>query len=284
MDVYSIVTDKIVGMLKQGTIPWRKPWNAGSGMPRNLCSNREYRGVNVFLLAAMPYASPYWLTYKQAAEKGGHVRQGEKSTLVVFWKLLDHCSDDEASKAGAKIPLLRYYHLFNLEQCSGIPAPVDPDETVNPFTPIETADQIINGYLDRPQIHHGGNRAFYRPAEDHIQMPHKHTFDQDEDYYAVLMHELGHSTGAKHRLVRKEVVEHQQFGSDDYSTEELVAEFTASYLCAVAGISNATIERSAAYIEGWLSVLRKDNRMIISASAKAQAAADWILGRKVSDE
>ncbi len=271
-------------MLERGTVPWRKCWQAGSGMPRNVVSKKEYRGVNVFLLSAMQYSSPYWLTFKQAQDLGGHVRKGEKSSMVVFWKMLDKLEEDEAASSKGMIPMLRYYQLFSVEQCEGITVPSDPDEIVNPFTPIDRAEQIVSGYKDCPSIHYGGNRAFYRPLEDRVQMPNQHTFDSSELFYQILFHELGHSSGAKHRLARKEVLEVNNFGSEPYASEELVADLCSSFLCAHAGISNETIEQSASYIDGWLSVLRKDKRMVVMAAAQAQKAADWILGRKFGEE
>lgn len=283
-NVYELVNQRIIELLERGTIPWRKTWSAGNGMPRNLISKKEYRGINVFLLSAMPYSSPYWLTYRQAQERNGFVKQGEKSSMVVFWKILDKKTvDDDSSDAAGKIPLLRYYNLFNLEQCEGIATP-PTEETVNTFTPIEKAEQIIANMPSRPAIHYGGNRAFYRPAEDRIQMPYEHTFARSEDFYSVLAHELAHSTGAGHRLARKEVVQCNAFGTHDYSAEELVAEFAASFICAEAGISNETIEMSASYIDGWLSVLKNDRKLLVTAAAQAQKAADYILNRKFGVE
>ena len=284
IDVYQIVTDRIIELLERGTIPWRKNWSAGSGMPRNMVSKKEYRGVNIFILSSSNYSSPYWLTYKQATDLGGHVKKGEKSTPVIFWKMLDKHDQEDDAKTTGRIPMLRQYHLFSAEQCENVPIPPDPEETVNPFTPIERAEQIIKGYKNPPSIHYGGNRAFYRPSEDRVQMPHEHTFNTSEDFYAVLAHELSHSTGAKHRLARKEVMERNEFGSEDYSSEEICAELSASMLCAVAGISNETIEMSASYIKGWLSVLRQDKKAIIIASARAQASADHILGKTFTEE
>ncbi len=289
MDVYQIVTEKIIAQLEAGTVPWRRPWSGGNGMPRNFASKKEYRGINLFLLGCQQYHSPYWLTYRQAEERGGIIRKGEKATMVAFWKLMDRSyeaagTDDSIdSRAPGKIPLLRYYNVFNLEQCEGIPSP--PSETPTyQFTPIEKAEQIIAGYKNRPNIHYGGNRAFYRPAEDRVQMPYEYTFEQPEVFYAVLMHELAHSSGAAHRLARKEVMDHHAFGSEFYSAEELCAEFCSSYLCAVAGISNQTIDLAASYIDGWLNVLKKDKKMLVIAAARAQAAADYILGRKFGVE
>ena len=118
MDVYQQVTDRIISIIERGTIPWRKNWSAGSGMPRNLVSKKEYRGINIFLLSAMPYSSPYWLTYKQATDLGGFVKRGERSTPVIFWKMLDKHDQDDDTKATGKVPLLRQYHLFSAEQLS----------------------------------------------------------------------------------------------------------------------------------------------------------------------
>lgn len=284
MDIYQQVTDRIITLIENGTVPWRKCWAAGSGMPKNLISKKEYRGINVFILASSSYSSPYWLTYRQATDLGGHVRKGEKSTPVIFWKMLDKHDEDNDSKASGRIPLLRQYHLFSVEQCENVPIPPDPEETINPFSPIEKCEQIIAGYKNRPDIHYGGSKAFYRVSEDRVQMPHEHTFNTSEDFYQVLLHELSHSTGHKSRLARKEVIERNEFGSEDYSSEEICADLSASMLCAVAGISNQTIEMSASYINGWLSVLRQDKKAIIMAAARAQASADHILGKTFIEE
>lgn len=289
MDIYQTVTDRILQLLEAGTCPWRRSWSGGSGIARNLVSKKPYRGINPFLLAASPFSSPYWLTYRQAVSLGGHVKRGEKSSMVVFWKMLDKKAadqeDEEASKH-CKIPMLKFYNVFSVEQCEGLTVPPEPEEVVNEFTSIEKADQIVKGYRGAPVVRHGGNRAFYRPADDIVQMPHPHTFDQSESYFSVFFHELAHSSGAAHRLARKEVTEVNTFGSEPYGVEELVAEFTASYLCAHAGISNQTIDQSASYIDSWMKVLRsKENKkMLVIAAARAQAAADHILGRTFGAE
>ena len=219
------------------------------------------------------------------------MKKGEKSSMVVFWKMLDKRAatdqDDEATTKNGKIPMLKFYNVFSTEQCEGLNVPPDPDEVVNEFTPIEKAEQIVKGYKGAPVIRYGGNRAYFRPADDIVQMPHQHTFEDSESYFSVLYHEFGHSTGAKHRLARKEVVDLNTFDLHERSVEELVAEFTASFLCAHAGISNQTEDMSASYIDGWLSVLKgqKGNKkMLVVAAARAQAAADLILGRKFRTE
>lgn len=298
MDVYQIVTDKIIGLLEQGTIPWKKPWATSSGLPKNLISKKEYRGVNVFLLGCQDFSSPYWLTYKQAVEKGGNVRKGQKSSLCVFWKLpsAQRIEDQDVETVTSvtpvtqekqhwqkSAPILKYYNLFNLEQCDGITSPTIETPTYT-FTPIEKAEQIVSGMKNRPEISYGGNRACYSPASDTIRMPYEDRFEKSEEFYSVLYHELGHSTGHTSRLARKEVMEINQFGSEAYGSEELVAELTSSMLCGVAGISNQTIDLAASYLDGWLSVIKKDKKMITVAAARAQAAADYILGRTFGAE
>lgn len=283
MDVYQIVTDRIISLLEQGTVPWRKPWATVNGMPKNLLTGKEYRGVNVFLLGCQQYSSPYWLTYKQAQEKQGNIRKGEKSSMVVFWKLLDKDSSGQNDKSTGKIPLLKYYSLFNLEQTEGIPSPTF-DVPVFPFTPIEKAERIVQNMPNRPEIIYGGNRASYTPASDTIRMPHEEMFEKSEEVYSVLYHEMSHSTGHKSRLARKEVMETNEFGSESYGNEELVAELASSMLCGVAGISNQTIDLAASYLNGWLSVLKKDKKLIIVAAAQAQKAADYILNCQYGTE
>jgi antirestriction protein ArdC len=301
MDVYQIVTERIISLLEQGTCPWRKPWATSSGMPKNLISKKEYRGINVFLLGCQEYSSPYWLTYKQAIEKNGNVRKGEKSSLCVFWKLNStpetggtEETDLEAVTPVTSVtpgkssylksaPILKYYNLFNLEQCDGIVSPTQEVPTYS-FTPIEKAEQIVSGMKDRPEISYGGNKASYSPASDKIRMPYEDRFEKNEEFYSVLFHELGHSTGHRSRLARKEVMEKVEFGSESYGSEELVAELTSSMLCGVAGISNQTIDLAASYLDGWLTVIKKDKKAIVVAAAQAQKAADHILGRTFGAE
>ena len=300
MDVYQIVTDKIINMLEQGTIPWRKPWATSSALPRNLITNKEYRGVNTFLLGCQDYSSPYWLSYRQVISKSGNVRKGEKASFVVFCLFntsqktgtveVDHDNPPELSTESVLTRgrqrsscILKYYNVFNLEQCEGITAP-PTDTIVNQFTPIEKAEQIVAGMMNPPVIKYGAARASYSAAQDLIKMPACNQFVSNEHYYAVLYHELSHSVGHVSRLARKEVMERNDFGSQDYSAEELCAEMSAAMLCAVAGISNATIELSASYIESWLSAFRTNKKMLVVAAAKAQKAADYILNRHVGEE
>ena len=248
---------------------------------RNLISKKAYRGINVFLLGCAGFTSPYWLTFKQAKELGGSVKKGERGNIVVFWKWLFKEEEQENGEIEeVKIPMLRYYTVFNVDQCEGIPADIIPalDDNTNTLEPIEAAEQLISSMPLCPSISYGGNRAFYSPSADRVQLPALEQYEIAEEYYSTAFHELAHSTGHKSRLNRKEITSHNPFGSKEYSKEELTAEMTASYLCAVTGIEQATIENSAAYIQGWLKKLKDDRKMIVYAAAAAQKAADFIRG------
>lgn len=277
MNVYDIITEQIIQRLQQGTIPWQQPWKS-AGAPKNLVSKKEYRGINVFLLASQHHQSPYWLTFKQAQDLGGHIRKGEHGSKVVFWKMLNLETDDADAEDARLIPLLRYYTVFNVDQCDGITAP--EGETVNrPFEPIQVCESVVAGMPNRPNLGHNDARAYYQPSMDWVNMPKPETFRSNEDYYSVLFHELTHSTGHQSRLNRSTLTDLCPFGSTNYSKEELVAEMGAAFLCGHTGIENCTIDNSAAYTKGWLTRLQNDAKLVVIAAAQAQKAADYILGR-----
>ncbi|MCA9274273.1 MAG: DUF1738 domain-containing protein [Phycisphaerales bacterium] len=291
LDIYQAVTDRIIELLEQGTVPWKQPIRSqgGSGrLPTNLLSHREYRGINVFLLAvtawAEGYESPYWLTFKQTKEKGGHVRKGEKGSLVIFWK--QHATEDKKTGEPIKIPVLRRYTVFNTDQCDGIELPsdepgsggVEDAEPPEGFTPIRECAEVVAGYAGGPTIEHRGGRALYSPRTDTVRIAEPDRFETREAYYATLFHELVHSTGHSTRLDRGLDRELAPFGSPDYSKEELVAEMGAAFLAAASGIGTQTIEQSASYIDGWRKKLGQDKKLIINAAAAGQRAADLITG------
>ncbi|EMI24074.1 ArdC family protein [Rhodopirellula europaea] len=284
-DIYQEVTDKIIGHLEQGTAPWRNPIRRGTGdgWPKNLDSGKRYRGINVFLLGLTSwergYSSDFWMTFKQASAAGGQVRKGEKGSLVTFWKM--YATKDRETGLDVEIPMLKHYTAFNLDQIEGIEAPDAPEPLSdrNPFEPIKAAERIVEGYISKPTIaHDGGGRAFYRPSTDTIHMPDQGRFDNPESYYSTLFHEITHSTGHSKRLDRGLDTKLAPFGSNDYSKEELVAEMGAAFLSASAGISPPTIEQSASYLQSWINVLRGDKRLVVTAAASAQKAADLVLG------
>ncbi len=277
--IYESVTNLILEALNRGVVPWRKPWTGQDALPMNLVSSKTYRGVNVFLLALAPYADHRWLTFKQVGDCGGTVRKGERSTMVVFWKRSDPPIDPETGEVGkAPIPILRYYHVFNVEQCEGLNvAPVNESSERGEAERIEKAEALLASMPDPPRIE-VGHAAWYRPNDDLIQVPPIGKFRSSESYYATLFHELGHATGNEKRFNRPGVTGNARFGSGEYSQEELVAELTSAFCCAVAGLDNSFIEDAASYIQGWLKVLKSDPKAMVIAATQAQRAADYIMG------
>ena len=283
--VFEIVTDRLIKLMKEGIIPWNRPWNSSSGRPTNIVSKKPYRGINVFLLSSIPFNSRWWMTYEQAINLRGHVKKGEKGSLVVFWKMLQKLEkDSEGNERLEKIPMLRYYTVFNLEQVEGVKAPQEGEVKENIFTPIEKAEEIVRNMPKRPEIKQGGNKAFYSPGLDYVRMPEQKQFPMPEEYYCTLFHELVHSTGHSSRANRKLDGKLAGFGSPDYSREELVAEMGAAFLCAEAGIESAIIQNSAAYIQSWIRVLKGDSKLAVIASAQATKAANYILGQTHEEE
>lgn len=274
-DVYTIVTERIIALLERGVIPWKQPWQNGS-LPVNLVSKRPYQGINLLLLASLCYDSHVYLTSKQLNEIGGSLKQGEKPHIVVYWNYLD--KDDETKK---KTPYLRYYTVFNIAQCAGIPADKIPEALNIDFVPIQKAEETVNNMPNAPSIRHKEQLAFYDPLRDIVNMPKRNSFSSEEKYYSTLFHELIHSTGHRSRLERKTLIEMAEFGSEPYSIEELVAEIGACYLLSSCGIQ-VDIDQNAAYISGWLMKLKNDKKFIFSASRYAQKATNYIL--KLNEE
>jgi antirestriction protein ArdC len=278
--LYQTVTNTIIEALERGVVPWRKPWSFGSAIPVNAATNRPYRGVNVFLLSLQLFSDHRWMTYKQVQERKGKVRPGEKSTMVVFWKRPEPPDpDDPNESAKPQVPLLRKFHVFNVDQCEELrlanrfsPAPEAPHER------IERADLLIQSMPNPPRIVETGRAAWYRPSDDLVTVPPLKQFYSADAFYATLFHELGHSTGIQSRLNRAGVTGEIQFASGEYSKEELVAEMTAAYCCATIGLDNSLIEDSASYIQGWLTILKADPKAVVIAAAQAQRAADYIRG------
>lgn len=277
---YQVITDRIIQKLETGTVPWRKTWaetESGPGDHRSLASGKAYRGINSLITACSGFSAPYWVTYKQALERGGQVKKGEKGTPIVF--LGQGKRQVEGKEKDETFRFLRYYTVFNVEQCEGLEYP-KTEPKVREFTPIESAQRIADNMPLRPKLQHVKQQAYYSPFLDYVNMPRPESFTSPEEYYSTLFHELGHSTGHESRLKRESLQKVAGFGTHEYSKEELVAEMTAAFLCYESGIIDPTIDNSAAYISNWLKVLRNDPKFVVSAAAQAQKAADFILDRK----
>jgi antirestriction protein ArdC len=293
LDVYQLVTDQMIAKLEVGTVPWVHYLKSGSNgyqSPKNLVTRKPYRGINLFLLGMSEFSSPWWLTFKQCNDLGGHVKKGEHGTIIVFWKRLDKPidkDDHEPDEEEHDRPyfVLRYYRVFNVQQCEGLNLrEVPTTETTEPsgFDPIAEAEALASHYLESagaPKLEylHYPQSASYAPFLDLIRIPEPRFFISPERYAKTKFHESVHSTGHQSRLNR-------QLDGDrsEYSREELVAEMGASMLCGLAGILDTTIDNSAAYIAGWLQVLKADKRAVIVAAGAAQKAADHILNSQAS--
>ena len=287
--IYDMITERVVNKLneaikkaeqgEQVLAPWNRPWK-NTGLPQNLVSKKPYRGINAFLLSMMGFSSPYYVTFNQSKKLGGQVKKGEKSIPVIFWKWILVEKDEQGKKLDEpkKIPLLKYYNVFNIEQCENLEDKIPQVEKIE-FNPIQDAEQIILEMPKQPRIEHKSGRACYYPSKDEINMPEKGVFNGEHEYYATLFHELIHATGHTTRLNRTEVMDNTQFGSHAYSTEELVAEMGAMFLCNDTGI-NTTFENSLAYLKSWLGKLKDDTKMLIVAGGKAQKAVDYIRNAK----
>jgi len=272
MNVYEIITNRILEQLEKGVVPWQKPWK--TTMPRNLVSGKPYRGINILLLSLQDHGSAYWATFKQIKQAGGSVAKGSKSTPVVYWNMKE--VEDKETGEKKEVPFMRYYRAFNLDQTEGIEK---PEEEQNEVEPLEACENIVTGMPDKPAIFHNGmNRAYYSPVRDAIHLPLKSKFVSSGEYYSTLFHELIHSTGHSSRLNRKGITEMTSFGSEKYSKEELIAEIGSAFLCGQARIENKTINNSAAYVQSWLKELKSDKKLVVIAAAQAQKAVDWIYG------
>ena len=286
INLYDEVTNRIIGQLEAGSVPWVQPWgktgSVNPGLPRNALTARNYSGINVLILWGAViehgYPSQSWLTFRQALEAGGNVIKGERGTTVVYADRFTPKSEKERARQtgdeAKAIPFLKRFTVFNVAQCEGLreglasdPAPL-PERQVVPVA----EDVIAASGVD---FRIGGDKAFYVPAHDYVQVPPQPAFFEQVNYYRTALHELTHATGHAARLARKIL---NPFGSKDYAREELVAEMGSAFLCAALGIEPTV--RHADYLASWLDVLREDNRAIFRAAGQASKAADWILARR----
>lgn len=280
VDIYQQITQQIISAIEAGTGSFQMPWHSdgGSLRPLNASTGKPYRGINILALWSAAdergYSSDRWATYKQWSEMGAQVRKGEKSSHIVFWKINEDREGDESAEDGEEAHrsiIARGYGVFNALQVDGYDIPPTPPRPE--MQRVQQAEQFFSAL--GAEIKHGGNRAFYQPASDTIQMPNFESFRDAVSYYSVLAHETTHWTGAKPRLDRDLS---GRFGNEAYAAEELVAELGAAFLTADLGLTNEPRSDHAAYVATWLKVLKDDKRAIFTAAAKAQRAADYAHG------
>ena len=283
-DIYTRVTDQIIVSLEAGVRPWVKPWSADHAagkITRPLRHNgTPYSGINILMLwsasVASGFAAPTWMTFRQSMELGGHVRKGEKGSLVVYANSITRTETDEKTgdEAEREIHFMKGYTVFNVEQIEGLPEQYycKPEPRFSPIQRIEHAEQFFAAL--HADIRHGGTQAYYAQESDYIRMPLIEAFSDAESYYATLAHESTHWTKHPSRLDRQ--FGRKQWGDAGYAEEELVAELGAAFLCADLELALQPREDHASYIAHWLKVLQNDKRAIFRAASHAQRAADHL--------
>lgn len=288
-NVYQMVTDRIVEQLDKGIIPWQKPWSGAclaDGGAINYVSRKPYSFLNQLLLGK----EGEWLTFKQIKDAGGSIKKGSKAGMVVFFKQVKmnktvKNEDGSESEKQRLVPILRYFNVFHIDDTEGVESKIKKEEETGTLIfPIDTAEEVITGYLGREKALKFHNdkltdRAFYSPSLDMVSVPMLSQYEIPEEYYSTTFHELVHSTKAKSRCDR-DSEQHgiAAFGNEDYSREELVAEIGSAMLCNKIGIEcEKAFKNSVAYIQGWLKALKNDNRAIVWASSRAEIAAKFIL-------
>jgi antirestriction protein ArdC len=282
VNVYEIITLRILDMLEEGKIPWNKPYLEGASgqMPMNLISGKCYRGINRWLLRGQ-FDSPYYLTLKQVLGLKARVRREEfsKPSIVTYWNMIE--TIDKVTKEKKQMGMLRYYRVYNVTQCEGlkhsrlvVSATNDNQELLEPAS-------IVKGMPNKPTIKFDSSSvAYYQPSDDSVHIGTVKQFKTSEMHYATMFHELIHSTGHKSRLERDLK---PSFAKEEYSREELIAEFGSAFLCEITGISKPTIKNATAYIQHWKEFISSDVQAVVSCASKAEKSCDFILNRKVSN-
>lgn len=292
-DVYERVTDTVIAGLQKDGLQWFCPWAKGTvQMPINNATGKAYKGINILLLSAScvdnGYESNEWLTYKQCTDKGGQVKKGSKSEMVIYWQVsfVDkdgnwYKNEDAVKAAGLTMAdvkkrfAAKWFNVFNIAQCENIePRRCAAPVVENDNTPIERAEAIYNNYpaAKRPTLQHGGESAFYRPSTHTVQMPKMSLFNSADSYYATLFHELVHSTGHD-SILNRDIM--NGFGTDKYAKEELVAEIGSMFLVGLTGLE-VNNDNQQAYVNGWIQKLTNEPKLAISAAQRAMKAVDFI--------
>jgi antirestriction protein ArdC len=284
-NLYHEITDRIIAELEAGRVPWVQPWGTAGAkaplaMPKNASTGRQYSGVNVLILweAAIDrgFTGQGWLTFRQALSLGSHVRKGERGTTVVYAdRFVPNDERRRAAETGEDaqaIPFLKRFTVFNIDQCEDLP---DEIATAAPPPSADLIEPKVESLIKASGISFriGGDRAFYAPTEDFVQVPPPQAYFEPINWHRTALHELGHATGHSSRLNRDQS---GSYGTKKYAFEELVAELSAAFSCASLGIMPTV--RHADYIGSWLEVLREDNRAIVRAASQASKAADYLLG------
>ena len=288
VDVHDAITNQIIAAIDAGAGTVQMPWHRsgpGLGRPVNITSQNAYRGVNVLALWAAAHCAGFdhglWGTYRQWQARGAQVRRGEKSSTIVFYKTLDrdddhHGGDHDDGEGRNRRFVARASHVFNVAQVDGFTIDA-PSADADPVVRMAMAETFV--VATGATVQEGGERAFYSPKQDAITMPDRWRFTgtgastATESWYATLLHELTHWSGADHRLARQFG---ERFGDDAYAMEEMVAEIGAAFLCADLGVTAEPRPDHAAYVEHWLRIMKADRKAVFAAASAAGRAAEYL--------
>ena len=284
MDIYAEITNRIIAMLEQGKIPWEHPWRNVADLAIKRTTGKPYSLLNQILLGK----PGEYMTFDQCRKEGGRIRKGAKSKIVVFWKFIDNpikdkdgnvVTDSQGRPVSKKVPLLKYFNVFHIDDCEGL-EPKHYAEELQDFDPVEKAEETLKDYIARSGVtlqHEKQSRAFYSPKRDMIVLPLKEQFKGSAEYYGTAFHEATHSTGHPSRLNRLDG-SIAAFGDESYSKEELVAEIGSCTILSMLGLeTDSTFRNNAAYIQSWLQALKNDKKLIVSAAGKAEKAVNLIM-------
>lgn len=269
------VTAKIIEALESGVTPWVRPWKPSkhSGSPTNILSGRPYRGINWLLLSLPGHSSKWWGTFNQWRGIGVSVKRGEKGTGIVLFKpVTKEVINEQGDKEVEKYGYYTTFTVFHISQVEGDISRFTEEDSTPSFPDYEPAENLISSI--GANIRHGGSESYYSPTKDYIRVPYKSAFIDAESYYSTVFHELIHYTGHETRLNRLNKFE--RFGSESYALEELVAEIGAAFLCSHLGVPFAE-RNTAAYLDHWLKILKKDSSAIFLVTSAASKACDYLL-------
>lgn len=283
LDIYSEITNRVIAALESGVAPWRKPWVGGGSGCISYATGKQYSILNTILLGGQ---SGEYITYKGCTLAGGYIRKGEKARMVVFWKPYETVDEETGEKT--RHFYLKRYNVFSLSQCEGVSPrwAASISQSVSDLKPDDAADTIIKDYVHRSGVRltiTESDQAFYRPSTDEIVIPQLSQYLQVAEYYSTAFHEMVHSTGHGSRLNR--ISDIAAFGSHEYSREELTAELGSAFLVNSCGLETTeSFSNSAAYLAGWLKVLKNDKRLLVSAAGAAEKAVNLILGKEADPD
>ncbi len=271
------IVEKLISKIENNeTGLWSKSWISGGGLPSNYANKTSYSGFNIlslmFMMEGENWSSNQFLTFNQIRKiKGAKLKKGSLSTPVFFFKMLEKKETIKGKEEISKIPLLKFYYVYNLDQCEGIEIGTDKEHRAN-----------LNEFVANCNIEiKTRSEAYYSPLKDYIGIPDLKLFKTTESYASTLLHELSHSTAHPSRLDRDMT---GRFGSESYAKEECIAELSSMFLCSHLDIQNEA-KSSEAYIKNWLiDSLKAEPKLLWKIASESQKVFSYLLDQQEKEE